>query len=168
MSRHPSALRALLTAAAFALTGCYSYIPVQPAMIRPGDELRLHLTREGMFDLPDLPAQSGGEVNGKLVSSAGGSFMLRVPVGVQSYGLLARMLDQQVHIAPSQVIQLERRELSRSRTALAVVGGVVGAVAIAKGFGTLGAPNPETPEKPVDPEAGVSLLGLLGIHISVP
>jgi len=155
-------------AAALLLSGCYSYAPAEPATLRPQDEVRVHLTREGMIDLPEILGSPGPTVGGRLVSAEGDRLLLRVPVSVQVEGYATQSLPQEVPIAASQVVQVERRRLDRFRTGLAVAGILVGGGALVSGFGVGGPPEAEQPQKPTDEEAGQRWIAVFRIPFRFP
>lgn len=113
-----------LLAAALLLSGCFGYRGMEPGVVPVGEEVRVHLTRQGVADLPEIPERSGSVVRGRVTRREGDRLVLRVPVALQQDGLLTRELGREVAIEAGQIERLERRELSRGRTALAVAGGL--------------------------------------------
>jgi len=145
-----SARRAVrLAAASLLLSGCFHYRPLEPGVAPVGEEVRVVLTREGAAALPEeVPAFPGSAVRGTVTGREGDRLLLRVPVAVQREGLLTRELGRQVEIPAGQIVRLERRELSRGRTALAVAGGVgalVGLWASLDGGRSEGSAGPQEP-----------------------
>lgn len=141
-----------LAATALLLSGCFHYRPVEPGVVPVGDEVRVLLTREGAAALPqEVPDLSGMAVRGKVMSREGDRLLLRVPVAVQREGLLTRELGRDVAIPSAQIVRVERRELSRGRTALAIAGGLGTAAAL---WASLGEGRSEggsgRPEPPVE------------------
>lgn len=135
--------------AAVLLAGCFHYRPVEPAGAPLGEEVRVRLTREGAAALPEeLPGLAAGVVRGRVTGREDGRLRLRVPVAVQQDGLVARELGREVEVPAAAILGVERRALSRGRTALAVAGGLGAAAMLwaslgeGRNEGGTGAPPP--------------------------
>jgi hypothetical protein len=116
--------RGLALALAVSVTGCYSYIPSEPAAVPPGERVRVYVTREALAGLGEIPVQSGGPVlNGTLVRAEPANLVVRLPVATRQTGFNIEVLGQDVFIPSDQVLQLERREMNGPMTALLTVGG---------------------------------------------
>lgn len=117
---------------AASLTGCYSYTPVGVEAVAPGESVRARITPEATGKLPETIAADEWRVEGEFLERDGGGFTLFVPTTVVRQGFFEQDLHERVRLSPGDVIELERRELDRSRTyvmagvaAAAVVGIVV-------------------------------------------
>ena len=115
-------LAVALGAAILCTAGCFRYIPTEVAAIPDGERVRVHLTRAGQLDLPELTDPVGGPVQGTLVRRADDRIFLRVPVAVRREGFLQSNIGQDAAIPFSEIVQIERRQLSRSRSGLMVAG----------------------------------------------
>ena len=121
------AVRLLAVGGVAGLTGCFSYVEIPLEAAPVGAEYRVLLTRSKMEELRDqdgggLPESGPPQVQGTLVARDAAEISLRVPIGARQVGFHQAEIDRQIRIAPADVVQVERRELSRGRTALAVAG----------------------------------------------
>jgi hypothetical protein len=121
MTRTP---RAPVLLAALLLCGCYQYFPVAPDAIPPDQELRVFLSRRALAELPEGIPTSTNYVEGRLVRATADSLLLMVPVSRTVDGPGARDLRQNVYVPKLEVVDVQRRHLSRPRTALTLLGGV--------------------------------------------
>jgi hypothetical protein len=138
---------AAVLAAALVCSGCFTYVPAPLDTVPPGGEVRVHLTREGVAaDLARVAGEESPSVDGTLVRGDRDQLVVRVPVAIQATGILTRSLGQDVTIPATRISQLERRQLNRPRTALALVGGGAALVAVLLSFGQ-GVPDPELPPR---------------------
>jgi hypothetical protein len=143
---------ALIGAGVLIASGCFTYMPAEFGTVPAGDDVRVHLTRQGIANLPELPTQKGPTLTGKLLSTDGEQLRVRAPVALQQDGLVTRPLGQEVMIPAGEVLLIERRVFNRTRSSIAVgVGAVALAIAIAS-FHDSDPRTPETPERPREPE----------------
>lgn len=116
-------------AAALALsmaTGCFNYVPTEIGAVPPGESVRLFLTRAGV----DAVNEGGNEealstvfepvLSGEFVRRTGDDLFVRVPTVRRQVGFHTAQLGQDLRIPASEVVQIERQELSRARTGLLV------------------------------------------------
>ena len=136
------------------LSGCFRYVPVQLDAAPPGNEVRVELTRVGFAELPELPNNTGPDLNGTLLRVDSDRLFLRVPVHVRLDGLVTQTVQQELAIPAREVVQLERRELSRMRTGLSIGGGLATLGVIFLSF-KASDENPEIQPKTPEEEAGV-------------
>jgi hypothetical protein len=136
------------------LNACFRYRPADLGAVPEGSRVRVQLTRQAFAALPEIPYQPGPRLAGTLVGRNGDELLVRVPITADA--LNGGMLGQQVAIPASGIVELESRELDRTRTAIAIATGVAGVVALYVGF-EKGKPfqseNPEQPEE----EEGMTL-----------
>ena len=65
MSAHSLRRVAALAAAIPLLSGCFSYVAAEPAGVRPGEEVRVYLTRGAVLDLEEaIPTRGSSERSG--------------------------------------------------------------------------------------------------------
>jgi len=112
------------------LSACFTYVPAELETVPPGDEVRVYLTRRALAELPEEFAPGGSYVAGSFAGQGEDSLRVRVPVSARQPGFLSMDLRQEVHVPASEVLQIERRQFSYSRTALLVAGAAGGATAI--------------------------------------
>ena len=111
----------LLGTAAVALSGCFTYVPVDRSAVAPGEEVRVFVSRTGMAELPEALATERW-LRGTLREWSGDGLQLGVPIARPRDGYVADDIRQDVTLPTPHVLEVERREFSRGRTA-ALVGG---------------------------------------------
>lgn len=142
--------------------GCYSYIAVQPELVAPGEEVRALLRPERGWELGEQVIGNGPSVDGEFLARDDGHLVLYVAAGTRQVGFHTQVLNQRVQIPEAAVLGLERRELHRGRTAVAMSAAALGVAVLAwKALGGTAGGNTATP--PVDGPAPAQLLG-----VSVP
>lgn len=143
---------ALLTA--LFLAACHTYRPVELSTLQPGAEVRLFMSRAAVAALPEEVPVNDLYLRGRLLSQTGDSVMVGIPIPPQA-GFVGPDIRQQVSVGSAQIVDVQLREFSRGRTALAVAAGA-GAIAAVIGliFGAessidVGDPNEDTSRVPV-------------------
>jgi hypothetical protein len=117
-------LRAAALCTAVVLSACYRYVPVSPEAIPKEMELRVFLSRGALSALPsDIPA-GVNYITGRLERETSDSLLLMVPVSRTVDGPGARDLRQNVFVSRADVVDVQLRELHRSKTALAFLSGL--------------------------------------------
>jgi hypothetical protein len=118
----------LVTGTAVLATGCYTYVPAQFSAIPIGEGVRVYLTQSGVDRLRQIGADAlpgltdRPVLNGRLVRRDATEFSLQVPVGTRQTGFHQAALDQQVTLAVTDLVQVERRRVSGVRSGLAAAG----------------------------------------------
>ena len=109
---------------------------------------------------PLLGVSDARVLTGKLVDNASGTMIVEVPTMVPARaGASAQSLYQRISIAPNQVVELESRQLDRTRTALVVGATVfVGTTAAIAAF--KGGPGLDRPPGGSSTDAKIPLLRL--------
>jgi len=151
------ARRPLLASALFigalASSGCFKYAPVPLASVPPKEEVRVQVTSEAgarlVKELGTYTTQLEGEV-----ASHGDSVSVTVPIGREYRGQVLETANQVLYLGRSEVIDIRRRELSRTRTALATAGVVTGFVLFVKAIIAIADPNPDPQDPPPPPPPG--------------
>jgi hypothetical protein len=104
------------------MSACYRYTPV-PLQITPeGQQVRLLVTREGATELREV-TEIGAEVptlTGTIVEIEDQEILLRVPVAQRQAGFHTVSLDQTIRVPSGEILQVERRDFDRGKTALFV------------------------------------------------
>lgn len=169
MGKAASCARILAATAPLFLSGCFSYVPADVGSLPVGDDVRLELTRVAFAELPELPDNSGPDLNGTLVRRDADRLFVRVPVNVRMGGFVTQTVHQELTIPSQGVVQSERRVLSRTRTGLTVAGGVAALAVIFVSFKDSDE-SPELPERTPEEEAGVGFIrrGLPLPFVSIP
>lgn len=143
-----SVANAALLGATFA-TACYRYVPTPVAAVPPNEEVHVRLTPMGGARLADVLGTQPEELEG-LVARRGDSLAVSVVVARAYRGVTFDSSRQAFLLAPSEVVDVRRRQFSRRRTTLAVVGSVVGFAALVGVIAAIADPNPSA-EEPLPP-----------------
>jgi Na+/H+-dicarboxylate symporter len=129
--------------------GCYKYSYEPLAQAPVGEDVRVHLSEQGFARLMEsrrdfTPASP--TIDGKLAANGAGeiALMISLPPNPTTPGLELR---QSVSIPASDVLQIERRQLDRTKTTVAAVGAgaVVAGLIVYSVRGTFGGTTTETP-----------------------
>ena len=145
----------MVVPAAFLLSGCYTYVPAELATVPAGQEVRIYLSRGALAALPEEIPANGMSVRGTLVGQEADSLAVGVRVSTRQPGLMMEDLRQVVKVGTGEVMDVQRREFSGSRTALLMAGaagaaaGVLTLIASARGDSGLGDPNDEVSRVPL-------------------
>jgi hypothetical protein len=117
--------------AATQLSGCFSFRHVEVESVPVGSDVRVHLTRVGMTQIPEeIASSSGTTLRGQLLEWDAGNLLIRVALGVHWDGAITRSLGQGFPIPRPEVLLVEKREFEALRTGLAVGGGVAAAAVL--------------------------------------
>jgi hypothetical protein len=113
------------------VVGCYSYAPIDPAAAPVGTEVRAHISGAASDRIAPIIQQFNQRVlTGKIDENNAGSMTLEVQTGAAlNTGNSIAPLVQRVPLDRGEVVQLETRRLSTSRTAI-----LMGAVAAGTGL----------------------------------
>ena len=113
---------------ALLLSGCFTYVPVERASVAPGQDVRVFVSRTGLAQLPEALA-SDRWVRGSLDAWESGLLRLQVPIRRGADGYLGPDIREALEIPIGDVLEVERREFSRGRTAALVAAGAALAAA---------------------------------------
>lgn len=120
---------AVLAGAAALLSGCFRYVPIDPAAAPIGARVRVHLTPTGQIRVAqDIGRRVEATLDGTLAGRPQQRFSLEIPVGTRPDGFFRTDLAQDVQIAPQEVAGFDVRRFSRGRTLL-LIGAAAGATA---------------------------------------
>jgi hypothetical protein len=155
---------ALMTAAQLLCSGCFAYVAAEPGTVPPGEDVRVHLTQEGLGDLAEFAP--GLRMDGTFLRADGDELILRVRVMDQTVGIMTRSLGQDLTIPASRIDRVERRELDRRRTWLTAGVGAAVVAALLTSFGQ-GVSNPELPPVEEDPAGFTGVRALISLF-SIP
>lgn len=117
---------------ALLLSGCYSYTPVPLEVTPNGQDVRILITRQGALELVEVTEVHGQvpSVTGQIVSQEDRDVLIRVPVGQRRDGFHMVALEQTIRIPAGEILQVERRDFDRGKTALLGVGFIAGSAFI--------------------------------------
>lgn len=140
----------------YTTTGCFNYVPTEIGAVPPGESVRLYLTRAGV----DAVNEGGAEealsmvsepvLSGEFVRRTGDDLFVRVPTVRRQIGFHTAQLGQDLRIPASEIVQIERQELSRSKTGL-LVGATTAAITGLIVFILNDARQPDAVTPPFDP-----------------
>jgi hypothetical protein len=116
---------------ALSLAGCYTYHAAELDRPPVGEQVRMTVTRAGASEYTEVTGRDEAvpRMEGELVAHDGGHMTLRIPVGNPMLPGSANV-GSLIRIPEGEVLQLEQRELNRTRTALLVAGSTVAATAL--------------------------------------
>lgn len=126
---------AVLVLSAASMVGCYAYAPASLETIAPGETVRARLTPQARERLPAQVRGADGTLQGELLEHDDGGLTLFVPTAVRQEGFYAEDLHQRIMLSTADVVEVERRQLDRSRTYALI--GVAGAAVVAVAIETL-------------------------------
>lgn len=134
------AWRAAALFAAASQTGCYTYFV--PDTVRPaqGRTFAFALTDHGRAALADGIGAGTDRIEGVLVSNSDTTYTVRVAHVVDIRGKVTRWSGEVVTFRRAYAGTVRERQLSKSRTAVAIGGATATVVAliVTRGFGVLG------------------------------
>jgi hypothetical protein len=136
------------------LGGCFSYMPIDPATVPTGTEVRARITGAASDRVaPLLGTFDTRVITGNVVENNSGAMVLDVSMGAMpNVSASVVPLRTRVPIGASDLVSLEQRRMDVGRTAL--LGGVIaagvgaGAVLAIRAGGGKGDPGNGPPEPP--------------------
>jgi len=115
--------RFVAVAASVVLSGCFSYIPIEPGDVEPGVSVRARVSpAAGARIAPLLGATDARKLDGTVITRSADTMIVEVPTVVTNNGEFGRTPNQRVSIFRSDLIELEVRRLDRMRT-MGLIGG---------------------------------------------
>ena len=152
----------LLVMCALATSGCYTYVPVETADPPVGQTLLFHVTDRGRVGLESF-GSGLVRVEGRLTSVSTTEYVMDVLRVTQLDGARSTWSGESVRVDKEFVGQVQRRQLSRTRT-LALAGGITaGLVMLVASKSLIGAfsgdPDEEPPVDPISSLAGRLVIG---------
>jgi hypothetical protein len=122
-----------------ALSACYTYAPIDPVSVAPGASVRARVNPTTADELAPLLGLRTQTLGGSVISTSPDAMIIEVPTAAStpvSGGIVT--LRQRVSVPRSGLLLLESRTLSRTRTAVAVVGTSVAVGTVIVGAYVLG------------------------------
>ena len=142
-------------------TGCYTYVPLETASPPVGETLLFQINDRGRVGLESF-GSGLVRVEGRLTSVDARDYVMDVFRVTQLNGARSTWSGESVRLDKEFVGQLQRRQLSRTRT-FALAGGITAGVAVLVGSkGLIGVFSGDPDEKPPDDPVS-SLVGRLVI-----
>jgi hypothetical protein len=134
------AITAVILAAAVN-TACYSYVPVSFSSVPAKEDVRLRVTEDAAVRLVKEVGAFSTELDGQLTPEGRDSISLGVTIDRTYRGATIGTATQTLVLARSEILEVRRREFSKSRTVALTVGTLVGFGALAAGIAQLVDPN---------------------------
>jgi hypothetical protein len=145
-------------------SGCYRYAPIPIESVRPGENVQVRLTEAAATRLVSEFGAFTQRLEGPLAPAAGDSLSISVTVGREYNGMPLEGMRQSLFLGRSEVTEVRRRELSRSRTALVGVGTLAAFALLINGVVQMSDDNPnsgESPPPPPPPGVRAARIGVL-------
>jgi hypothetical protein len=145
---------ALLIAAA-ANTACYTYVPVSLGTIQSKEDVRVRVTDAAATRLAKELGAFAVEIDGQIAREGPDSVSVGVSIDKSYRGVTVGTTTQTLFLGRSEVVEIRKRQLSRSRTVLMSAGTVAGFGLLAVGIAQLVDPNgpPDNSTTPPPPPA---------------
>lgn len=115
---------ALLIAACVTAAGCFRYVPVEAAAVDPGETVRVRFTDDASVRLVESFGRITTTLEGRARPVLPDSLVVSIWIGRDYAGTQFENVHQSVAVGLREVTAIERRELSRRRTAFAAAGAV--------------------------------------------
>lgn len=98
------------------LPACFRYVPLDPALVRPGEDVRLVVSYDPQRDSSNLAALPAQSVEGELVRAGDDSVAVSLWIGRDYRGTPFESTYQTFTVPRRDVLRIERRKLSKWRT----------------------------------------------------
>lgn len=146
------------------LCGCYNYVPVDLASVRPTEYVRVEVTEPAAARLVKDFGAYLRVLEGQVSREAADSVSVTVPVGRDYRGVALEGGRQTLFLGAREVVGIRRREFSRGRTVAVSVGSLVVFGIIVAGVAQWGDPNSQVEEPPPPPPPS----GLIMFRFRIP
>jgi hypothetical protein len=127
-SASPALRVGLALALFFTLSGCYSYVAMVGEDPGPGDEVRLRLSAVAAEDLSNQVGRPVRSVEGHFIGLTSDSLRVDVGWGALYAGTVFEGRRDTLQFHRAQLLEVDRKEFSRTRTGILV--GALAAVAV--------------------------------------
>jgi hypothetical protein len=158
---------AALLVVSSASTACYSYVPIPIASAGPQEDVRLRVTEDAAARLAKDLGVYSTEIDGQLARETRDSVSVGVPVDRTYRGTTIGTTTQTIYLGRSEVVEVRKREFSRSRTVLLSAGTLVGFGLLAVGISQLVDPNGPSQDQPPPPPPVTPVRRPLGHHLGI-
>lgn len=146
--------------AALLCSACYTYTPAGLDEVSPQQDVRLRLSQSEAARLEPYRSSASRTLDGRVTETGSDSLTVRVEAVSELRGVRVQTLYQYLHVAHSDVLEVELKKLDKGRTYLLTGAGVVAAAALVISHigGNGGSSGPNNGGGPV--EAVVPVLSL--------
>lgn len=145
MRHRPIRAMAAVTTAASFLAGCYTYRPAELSEVVPESRVRVTVSARQAVELAEALRETDRTFNASYVGENAGQLLFSVPILNPMPGMSSRAVNSRVSVPQEEITGLERRELSKWRTA-----SVIAAAALAVGYGAWEAFGGNSEARPLD------------------
>ena len=105
------------------LSGCFTYIPIDPGEVEPGLDVRARVSSSASARIaPLIGSTDARRLDGKLITRAGDTLIVEVPTVMLHNREFGQTPNQRVSIPRGELVELEVRKMDRWRT-MGLVGG---------------------------------------------
>jgi hypothetical protein len=113
---------AVLVAGPFLLAACYTYVPVVGETPSPGEQVRVQLSQDQAVRLSERTGHTIRRLEGRVFRAEPDSLTLDVGWGAVYAGTMFEGRRDTLSFHRGDLLEVDRRELSRGRTALVSAG----------------------------------------------
>ena len=162
---------AALWVAGSTAAACYRYVPIAPDAAASRDEVRIRLTEDAAARLSKDLGAYVTEIDGQFAPQGADSVAITIPIERQYHGMTVGTTSQVLYLGRSEVVEVEKRQFDRARTALVTAGTVVGFGILAAGIVQLTDPNSDSQDHPPPPPPSPARFPagyLLKVRIPIP
>lgn len=150
-SAPPLGRHLILVSVMFSLLACRTYVPLQNPTALEGKRIRATLTDRGVADLAPAVGPGVESLDGRVIESDSAAIVLSVSALQYRSGIDNIWNGEPVMVARSSIETLREERISRTRTALTVLGFFVGSFVLNE---LMGNPLGGDESKPQQPPPG--------------
>ena len=144
----------LVFLASLFLSGCFTYIPIDPGEVEPGLDVRARVNSTASARIaPLIGSTDARRLDGKLITRAGDTLIVEVPTVMLHNREFGRTPNQRVSIPRGELVELEVRKMDRWRTM-----GIVGGAAVVLGVTLTNALKGEPGKEPLPGGGGTDAI----------
>jgi len=147
-------------------SACYSYVPVSLTAVTAKEDVRVRVTESAATRLSETLGAFSTEIDGEISREGSDSVSIGVTIDRAYRGTTVGTTTQRLSLGRSEVLEVQRREFSRSRTILLSAGTVVGFGLLAAGIAQLVDPN-GPPDNQTTPPPPSPLRRPLGVRLRI-
>ena len=151
--------------------GCFTYAPTRFESIQPKDDVRLRVTDDAAARLSKELGAFSTEIDGEMSPEGRDSVALGVSIDRSYKGMSVGTTTQTLVLARAEILEVRKRQFSKTRTVLMSAGTVVGFGLLAAGISQLldqNEPNDGQPTNPPPPQLRRPPRTHFGVRIPIP
>jgi hypothetical protein len=112
------------------LSGCFTYVPTPLGSVPVGEQVQVHLSPRAQIELSQRGTRVESAVRGTLAERRDNQILLKVPIATQREGFFRSDIEQDLPVPETEIVGIELRQFSGSKTALLVGGSIAGGALI--------------------------------------